>query len=143
MSHMGRLSIGTRAIFAVAAVCALVFGLLVSGAAQSARGETAMRASFAGAAHLAMCHDHSFGASKGEAPHQENDGTARSGCACCLAAHAGAAILPEREAAFIRLERASAPVLYLAASERPPRSAALDAANGARAPPRYASISRE
>ncbi len=53
---------------------------------------------------------------------------------CCLAAHAGAAVLPERSAVLMRPPtETAATVHYYAGSARQPESLSFSAANGARA----------
>lgn len=127
-----------RAAFAIASICALVFGLLVSGGSYRSRGETSTQAS-QGDAHHATCHGYTFGVSKGEAPSsgQKN----KADCPCCLAAHAAPAVLPERSGALTRLDRTASPALYLAPSATPRLFAVSQTVNGARAPPRSHSIS--
>lgn len=99
-----------------------------------------MQASSGGDVHQAMCHLSSVDASKDGTP--DNDGrTKRAGCPCCLAAHAGPAVLPERSAASMRLERTATRALYMAPSDASPRCAVSHAVNGARAPPRLHAIS--
>lgn len=126
-----------RAAFAVAAICALVFGLFVSGAPHVSRGETSMQAS--AAERLATCHDYSSAVPKGQTP--DGGRKTRADCPCCLAAHASPAVLPERSALLTRLDRTASPALYLAPAAAPTRLSVSQTVNGARAPPRSPSIS--
>lgn len=126
--------IGLRAIFAIAAVCALVFSLLVSGAPHVSRGFATTHASSRGDVRPAVCHDYVVDASEGATP----DGGGRkkrAECPCCLAAHAGPAVLPERTATLTRLAPTATPAVYRAPTHALPRFSLLQTVNGARAPP--------
>lgn len=131
----------SRAIFAVAAICALVFGLVVSGAAQASRASAGHLLSAHGPAASSVTCDHPDYAVDA-AHHHSGPGEKSPGhtkCPdCCLAAHAGPAVLPERVGTPTRpaLERA-APIAYVALSAREPESSHSSAVNGARAPPAH------
>ena len=66
-----------------------------------------------------------------------------NGCPdCCLAAHAGAAVLPERFAIVTRPMRiAASRVRYFALTTHEMEAAVSNAVNGARAPPARLSLS--
>lgn len=140
MSHWRAQRFELRAIFAAAAVCALVFALLVSGAQQGARGEGSMQIASDGDVHHAMCHYSSFEISK-DATRDGGGQKKQAGCPCCLATHTGAAVLPERTVASIRCERPAIRALYTALVDAAPHSAAPSAVNGARAPPNFSATS--
>jgi hypothetical protein len=139
MSHWRARTGELRAIFAIAAICALLFGLLVSGAHLRLGSDTlARQAASAADAHV-VCHHQAIDQSQDE---KSNGGDeAKRGCPCCLAAHAGPVVLPERAAASTRIERTALRALYVASAEPAPRSIEPHAVNGARAPPLARSIS--
>jgi hypothetical protein len=127
-----------RAFPAIWVMAALVLGLLSSGF-PSARASAS-----ASSERFVACHQFSselyVAAGRAEA-HSRGHDTGKhgsfAGCPdCCLAAHAGAAVLPEREPAFARpLRAAVARIRYSSVSEGVTNSAPIAAANGARAPP--------
>ncbi|PWB91907.1 hypothetical protein C5688_02550 [Methylocystis sp. MitZ-2018] len=127
-----------RAAFAVAAACALMFSLLLSGATRPAHA-------FADQGGIACDHAayvaslHPTAAQKGgSTPQRDGSPThsTRSCPDCCLNAHAGQAVLPERVASAMRTaaERPSE-IRHCAVATQPPESFAANGANGARAPP--------
>ncbi|MBM3563117.1 MAG: hypothetical protein FJX48_08190 [Alphaproteobacteria bacterium] len=136
MSQLRAMRREFRAAFAVAAVCALVFSLLVSGAVRPAHA-------FPGSAGVAC--DHSEYVVKSHAAPAKNwiDAQPRGApshfghkCpACCLAAHANSAVLPERVASFARPVAPAATIHHRAIAARPSESLTGSGANGARAPP--------
>lgn len=137
MSHTRDQRNEWRAISAVAAVCALVFALLVSGAQTGARAEASMRAASRGDMHQAICQHHASDAAQNGTP--DGGGRSKRGdCPCCLVGQAGAAVLPERVVTVTRVERTATHALYLPAAAVPPRFAFSQAVNGARAPPFHA-----
>ncbi len=132
MSHVRAQSGGLRAVSAVAAICALVFALLVSG---STRGGHLVHAQSSAEGAVAC---HNLG---GELTTNKSSQPARGGdhidCGqCCLAAVAGAAVLPGRVATLSRPPQlSSSPVRYSAGKALKLKTAAPPAVNGARAPP--------
>ncbi|PWB95654.1 DUF2946 family protein [Methylosinus sporium] len=131
MSHTGGQRIELRAICAIAAVFALVFALLVSGAphrlssaaADGRAGDQIVRG---------VCHDALTDANVGTPGRPMKKG---ANCPCCLAAHSGPAVLPDRISAALRREVAAQPAVYrVFAAARPPFTLS-QAVNGARAPP--------
>lgn len=132
MSQLRAMCREHRAAISVAAICALIFGLLVTGAARPAHalqndfGKTAIACDHA--AHLSGAATDPEPARNGSLGHKCPD--------CCLAAHAGAAVLPARSVAVTRPSSApSATVHYASGTARQPDSLAASPANGARAPP--------
>lgn len=136
MSQMRAMRSELRAIVAVAAVCALIFSLLVAGAMHRPRGD-GLNDLPQKQAHVATCHGLAghLGANGSSTP--ANDGQQdHEGCPyCCLAALAGSVVLPERLATIARPARASSPVSYYAFSAQEPETPLSNSANGARAPP--------
>jgi hypothetical protein len=138
MSQMRAMRVELRAIFAVAAVCALIFSLLVAGAMHQPRGD-GLNNIAQQQEHVATCHDLARHLDANGSSTPANDGRQdHAGCPyCCLAALAGSAVLPERLATITRPVRASSPVFYYAFSAHEPDTAVASAANGARAPPAH------
>ncbi|QGM46832.1 DUF2946 family protein [Methylocystis heyeri] len=139
MSQGSEKRVGLRAIFAVTAVCALILSLFVSGAMQGAHAETPADAVVAQSAPcpLMSAGDHSA------AGHNKSGHSGKVDCPfCCLAAHAGAAVLPDRIGSAVRPPKiASSPVVYFALFIRDPQTAISNAVNAARAPPAILSLS--
>ncbi len=133
MSQLRAMRREFRAAFAVAAVCALMLSLLVSGAIRPAHafaGVACDHSAYLVGPHVAVAQD-STEAKRHGAP-------ARSAgkCPdCCLAAHASSAVLPERVASVARPAAPAATIQLNAAAARPPKSLTSSSANGARAPP--------
>ena len=137
MSQLRAMRWEVRAAFAVAAVCALMLSLLLSGATRPAHA-------FADQDGIACDHAayvaglHATAAQKGSSTQRDGSPThsTRSCPDCCLNAHAGHAVLPERLISVARpnAERA-APIQPNAVAAQPPESFAANGANGARAPP--------
>jgi hypothetical protein len=127
--------IGLRAVFAVTAVCALLFTLLISGAMQGARAEAS--SGDAGYSHTAPCPLASGAIERGSAGHKGGGHTGKVDCPfCCLAAQAGAAVIPDRLGSAVRPPRiVSSPIVYVTAAAHDPQTAVANAANAARAPP--------
>lgn len=134
MSQRSGHGTGARAIFAIISVCALVFGLLVSGSPH-ASAHSGLRGAASGVG--AFCHDRDASAASVEGVTKDKSGAKKRGyCPCCLAAHAGpAAVLPERCALSTRLAPSPRPAVYCSFAESLPRFALRQAVNGARAPP--------
>lgn len=127
---------GVRAIFAIVSVCALVFGLLVTGAPHTfAAGK---RIGAHGVA--SFCHDRDSGVADHATPGKGGEKQGRSSCPCCLAAHAGPAVLPERFALVLRVEPAATPAVYLSRPATLPHFTLRQIVNGARAPPASATL---
>lgn len=142
MSHLRTMRVNMRAIFAVGLACALIFGLFVSsilyGAhapafAQSAGGVTV------------SCHNLAISVTQSRegGPTRPDGHSGAVGCPdCCLASHAGAAVLPDRFATVARPMRVAASrVRYFALSTHEMEAAVSTAVNGARAPPAHLSVS--
>jgi len=137
MSQLRAMRREFRAALAVAAVCALMLSLLLSGATRPAHA-------FADLGGIACDHAayvaglHGTAAQKGSSTQRDGSPThsTRSCPDCCLNAHAGHAVLPERLISVARpnAERA-APIQPSAVAAQPPESFAANGANGARAPP--------
>jgi len=125
---------GSRAFLALSAVFALTLGLLAPGLSMAhAPLDAATNAAVA-------CPHHAAAQQIADHAKPTHSGSHRNmaGCPdCCLAAHlGGAAVLPQRDAAFARPLRAvAARIVYFAVVERAAEPAPLAAANGARAPP--------
>lgn len=132
MSQLRAMCREHRAAISVAAICALIFGLLVTGAARPAH---ALQNDF-GKTAIACDHAaHHAGAATDQEP--ARNGSLRHKCPdCCLAAHAGTAVLPTRFGAVTRPGAATAAtVRYPSGAARQPDGLATSPANGARAPP--------
>jgi hypothetical protein len=136
MSQMRAMRKELRAIVAVAAVCALIFGLLVAGAMHRPRG-IALNDISQQRAHVATCHGLAGHLDANGSSTPANDGQRDNAACpyCCLAALAGSVVLPERLATIARPARASSPISYYAFSAREPETTVSNSANGARAPP--------
>ncbi len=136
MSQLRAMRREFRAAFAVAAVCALMLSLLFSGAVRPAHAfADSGGVACAHAAYLAGSHT---AAAQNWTEARRHGAPARSGhkCPdCCLAAHANAAVLPERMAWVARLAERPATIHRNAIAARPPESLTSSGANGARAPP--------
>ena len=137
MSQLRAMRPEFRAAFAVAAVCALMFSLLSSGAMRPAHA-LAERSDIACDHFGYLSGTHAVSAQKGISA--ERDGLparpAHRCPDCCLSAHAGHAVLPERVASVARpsAERAVS-IHHSAVAALPPKSLTSSGANGARAPP--------
>lgn len=137
MSQLRAMRREFHAALAVAAVCALMLSLLLSGATRPAHA-------YADQGGIACDHAayvaglHATAAQKGSSTQRDDSPThsTRSCPDCCLNAHAGHAVLPERLISVARpsAERA-APIQPSAIAAQPPESFAANGANGARAPP--------
>jgi hypothetical protein len=131
MSHTGAQRKELRAIYAIAAVCALVFALLVSGAPYRISSAAAdLRAGD----HVALgdCHNALRDAGAGTPDRPVKKGAS---CPCCLAAHSGPAVLPDRVFIALRREAVAQPADYRGFAAAPPPFALSQAVNGAGAPP--------
>jgi hypothetical protein len=137
MSQLHAMRREFRAAFAVAVACALMISLLLSGATRPAHA-------FADQGGVACDHSAYFAGAHAAAAQNEIS-TSRDGSPahpqhrcpeCCLSAHAGHAVLPERVASAMRsdAERPSE-IQHCAVAAQPPESFAANGANGARAPP--------
>lgn len=135
MSQVRAVCLQFRAAFAVAAICALFFGLVTSGAAQASHD---LRADLSAAAGDVACDRHpAQPAGDAVAPGRADPRKHHGHCPdCCLAAHAGAAVLPERCApVFAPTALRPRPIVYFAHATRAPESFLSSDVNGARAPP--------
>lgn len=136
MSHGGGQRIVMRAICAIASVCALVFALFLSAAPH--RTMTAPSSASA----RALCHE-TVDATAADAAHDgapETPAKGRTACPCCLAAHSGPAVLPERAVFAAPRYPEAAPAVYRIFPAAPPPFALSRTVNGARAPPSAAPI---
>lgn len=144
MSQMRAMRVELRAIFAAAAVCALVFGLFVTGAGHGMRNGASAGSHQVGA-YAAMCQH--FGLHKDVADSSAPSGKGSSDgghsqCpVCCLAALAVSAVMPQRVATFLRPERTAEPVVYFAVATNLFETHDTGSVNGARAPPASGSSS--
>ena len=142
MSHRRTMRVNMRAIFAVSLAFALISGLFVSsvlyGARAPAFGRTAQ-------GFAVSCHNWAVSTTQSAngAPARPDGHSGAVGCPdCCLAAHAGAAVLPERFATVARPMRVAASrVRYFALTTHEMEAAVSNAVNGARAPPARLSLS--
>jgi hypothetical protein len=145
MSQGSEKRVGLRAIFAVTAVCALIVSLFVSGAVQGARAEAPFDGALAQSTPcpLMSAGDHSAAAQAALPGHGKSGHSGKVDCPfCCLAAHAGAAVLPDRIGSAVRPPKiASSPIVYFALFIRDPQTAISNAVNAARAPPAILSLS--
>ncbi|MBG0810022.1 DUF2946 family protein [Methylosinus sp. H3A] len=132
MSQTGGQRIEMRAICAIAAVCALVFALLVSGAPHRLSSAAADGPAAERVAARSVCHDALSDANGGTPDRPVKKG---AHCPCCLAAHSGPAVLPDRISVALRREIAAQPAVYRVFAASPPPFALSQAVNGARAPP--------
>ncbi|MBM3553719.1 MAG: hypothetical protein FJX45_18730 [Alphaproteobacteria bacterium] len=136
MSQLRAMRREFRAAFAVAAVCALLFSLLVSGAVRSAHA-------FAGSISVACDHSEYLAGSPGVSVQDQTETQRRGAPAqtahkcpdCCLAPHANSAVLPGRVASVARPASRPATIHHSAVAAEPPESLTSSGANGARAPP--------
>jgi len=137
MSQLRAMRREFRAALAVAAVCALMLSLLLSGATRPAHafadqgGIACDHAAYVAGLYATAAQKESSTQRDGSPTH-----STRSCPDCCLNAHAGHAVLPERLISVARpnAERA-APIQPSAVAAQPPESFAANGANGARAPP--------
>jgi hypothetical protein len=136
MSQLRAMRRELRTAFAVAAACALMLSLLLSGAVRPAHA-------FAGSDGVA-CEHSAYFAQQLIAAAQDSTAAKRHGAPahsrhkcpdCCLSAHTNSAVLPERVASVARPAARPATIHHSAIAARPPESVTSSAANGARAPP--------
>lgn len=133
MSQMRAMRLELRAMFAAVAACALVFALLISGAANAGRMSTH---NAVGAAMAGCQHDRDASVFGKASPTPSGGQTGHNHCPDCrLVTQAGAAVLPERLATMARLAPAAEHASYTAFASHEPITAVSKAANGARAPP--------
>jgi hypothetical protein len=132
MSQMRALRLKLRAIAAVAAICALIFSLLVAGAHRPRHD-----ASHKTAQDAAICHDlgRHLDAIGSWTPTKDKHSDRAECPYCCLASLAGSAVLPGRIATLARPIRAASIISYYAFSALEPETIVASAVNGARAPP--------
>jgi hypothetical protein len=139
----------TRGLFAVAAMCALIFGAFASGVffgAHAGPGSQSVAAVSTPCPHHMAGHDlaaqdlaaQDLAAQSGdEAPAHSRGHGSLAGCPdCCLSAHGGAAVLtPRGVSSALPMREATSRVRYFAVSTRADEQAVVIVANGARAPP--------
>jgi len=133
-----------RAFIAAAIVCALLAGLLASGAMRVSRSAAELSAASDRVAPTACTlHHHESLALSGSVRHPSDDGSNNTHCPdCCLAAHGGAVMLPERVASLARpLAAIPAQIQYALSTTSEPESSEPSSINGARAPPASRAIS--
>ncbi|MCC3245555.1 hypothetical protein LG047_09510 [Methylocystis sp. WRRC1] len=138
MSQGRDISDRLRAAIAVVAIWSLMFSVVTSGAVNASAATFALRNNAAASVGLFACfkrHMTHHADAAGEAAPEKRTSTDRHCPDCCLAAHAGAAVLPERLATVVRPAPAAAPVAYRVATSREPKSVPPPRVNGARAPP--------
>lgn len=137
MSHLRAMYREFRSAFAVSVIYALIFGLLVTGAARPAHAFIGASANDSVACDHAIHLDGRQAATPAKDSAPAPDGSLARKCPdCCLAAHAGAAVLPERIAVLTRPPaKRPATIHYCAGSARQPEGLSSGPANGARAPP--------
>lgn len=143
MSHARVISSSFRAAVAVAVTWALTFGLVVSGSASMRNFSNGISRSGAQAMNIAAetgafaCVRHTAADATKDSSSPGDNGRRGHNCPdCCLAAHAAAAVLPERIATAMRpVAVADRPVHYAAALAQEPESLLSRSVNGARAPP--------
>ncbi|TLG73741.1 hypothetical protein [Methylocystis sp. B8] len=137
MSQLRAMRREFRAAFAVAAACALMFSLLLSGAVRSAHAFADARG--VDCQHFAdLAATHPAAAQKESATQRDPAPThpAHRCPDCCLSAHAAPAVLPERIVSVTRpAAEQSATIHHGAAAARAPEGFVSNGANGARAPP--------
>lgn len=127
MSHLRAKCLELRAALSVAAMCALFFGLLISGAAQARQSV---------GAHLPCIGAHVDPSLATAAPDQKGDRLPGADCPeCCLAAYSSAVVPPGRIAVAARPVATAAIVAYSDVAAREPKLFLTCAVNGARAPP--------
>lgn len=121
-----------RAIVSIVGIFAFVFGLLAATAAHVGATSSTQRIGLS-------CHDRdTIVASVEHGAPDENGAKKPISCPCCLAAHAGPAVLPERFALLMRVEPMATPAVYRSSPKLPPHVAPRQTVNGARAPPDFA-----
>lgn len=133
-----------RAFFAAAIVCALLSSLLASGAMRVSRSADELSAASNSAAPTACnVHHRETLALSGSVRDSPDDGSNGVHCPdCCLAAHGGAVVLPERVASVARpLAAIPAQIRYALSITSEPESSERSSVNGARAPPASGAIS--
>lgn len=128
MSHLRAKCLELRAALSVAAMCALFFGLLISGAAQARQSV---------GSHLPCVVAHVDETQAQTAPAENDNHAPGADCPdCCLAAYPGAVVLPGRVAVAAQPVAIAGPALvYADLAAREPQSFLTRAVNGARAPP--------
>jgi hypothetical protein len=144
MSQMRAMRMELRAIVAAAAVCALVFGLLVTGAGHRMQNGASAGDSRQVGAYTAMCQHFGLHKDVGDSstPSGKGSGGGHAQCPnCCLAALVVSAVMPQRIATFLRPERTAEPVVYFALATNIFETHVTGSVNGARAPPASSSSS--
>lgn len=140
MSQMRAMRFELRAMVAVIAVCALVFSLLIAGAAHRMHDGSSGKIALQGKTHAVMCHDR-VSAFDPSTPSKNGPVDHKTCPDCCLAALVVSAVLPDRVATLARVIRAAAPISYVAFATRELEAPSSGAVNGARAPPSQHPIS--
>lgn len=139
MSQWRHISGRIRAAIAVVAMWSLMFGVSAAGAAAASAADPVFRNNGAASGGLFACfkrHMTQRAEAAGAEKAPEGQGSARHHCPCCLAAHAAAAVLPERLATPARPPRAApSQIRRLSFTAHEPESVGFRAAHGARAPP--------
>lgn len=139
MSQMRVLYRELRAVLSTAMVCAIVFGLVFSGVAQTAGRKSAHHSGGRTGAYSTCVERlaHARGSEHRAAPASDDDQSSSRECPnCCLAAHAAAAVLPERFGVVERPPVENRAFAFPAlTSARSPKTFLTQSVNGARAPP--------
>lgn len=137
MSQFRDIGSGLRAVVAIAALWALMFGVSATGAASAAASDLAFRNAPQSGGLFACFKRHMTqraDASNDKAPDSRHAGKHK--CPLCLAAHASAAVLPDRLSSPAELLRAPpSRIAPPAQAVGAPQGLALRSAHGARAPP--------
>ncbi|WP_457798750.1 DUF2946 family protein [Methylocystis sp. S23] len=138
MSQLRDIGLKIRAAIAIVAVWALMFGVSVTGAATASATDVALKRNSAVSGGLFACFKRHLtqraDADAGDkAPAEKHGG--KHHCPCCLAASAGAALLPERIATGAGPVPSPKPVFYCVASGDALENVSSRSAHGARAPP--------
>jgi hypothetical protein len=131
-----------RAIFAVSLAFVLISSLFISSILYGARAPALGRATHG---LSVSCHNWAVSTTQFDkgAPARKDGHSRATGCPdCCLATHAGAAVLPDRFATVTRPMRvAESRARYFAFSTHEMETAISSAVNGARAPPATSPLS--
>ncbi len=136
MSQLRAMRRDFRAAFAVVAVCALMLSLLLSGATRPAHafaesdGLACSHSAYIARLHIAAAQDWIEAQRRGAPAHSGHK------CPdCCLAAHVGSAVLPERLGWIAQPAGRTVLIHRHVIAARPPENLTSSGANGARAPP--------
>lgn len=137
MSQLRNMGVNMRAAIAFVAAWALMFSVATTGAVAASANDIVLKNSGAARVGLFACFKRHMtqGAAAEDEKTSEKQGSRSHHCPCCLAAHAAAAVLPDRTDVGIRSTAPPARFNHVVVPSRAPASVALRAVNGARAPP--------